>query len=114
MSAKIARCSLFSLKRKDALKAAKITHVVSALRLPLDDNLFQGYKHLVVEVDDVEEDDIIQHFPTSNVFIQQGLDGGGGVLVHWWVIILSLPLSYFYPLTPLLPRRALLGQRFWQ
>ena len=76
---------LFSLRRKDSLKKANITHVVSALRLPLDRDLFTNFKHHVVEVDDVEDENIIEHFAGSNAFIQEGLDGGGGVLVHWWV-----------------------------
>ena len=74
---------LFSLRRKEALNKANITHVVSVLRLPLDNDLFVNYQHHVVEVDDVEDENIVEHFPTSNAFIQQGLDGGGGVLVHW-------------------------------
>ncbi|MCJ1475218.1 tyrosine protein phosphatase yvh1 [Lambiella insularis] len=76
---------LFSLRRYQALKNASITHVVSALRLPLDEDLFTSYKHLVVELDDVEDEDILQHFATSNAFIRDGLAGGGGVLVHWCV-----------------------------
>lgn len=74
---------LFSLRRKEALKEANITHVVSALKLPLDNDLFLNFNHHVIEVDDVEDENIIEHFPASNAFIQQGLDGGGGVLVHW-------------------------------
>ena len=62
---------------------ANITHVVSVLRLPLDNDLVVNLKHHVVEVDDVEDDNILEHFPLSNAFIHQGLDGGGGVLVHW-------------------------------
>ncbi|MCJ1315152.1 tyrosine protein phosphatase yvh1 [Xylographa vitiligo] len=73
---------LFSLRRYQALKNANITHVVSALRLPLDEELFQPYQHLVVELDDVEDEDILQHFATSNAFIRDGLAGSGGVLVH--------------------------------
>lgn len=73
---------LFCLRRKEALKKANITHVVSALSLPLDRDLFQGYGHLVVEVNDVEDENILQHFPTTNAFIRDGLNGGGGVLVH--------------------------------
>ena len=33
----------------------------------------------------MEDENIIEHFAGSNAFIQEGLDGGGGVLVHWWV-----------------------------
>jgi dual specificity phosphatase 12 len=73
------------LRRKEALKKANITHVVSALRLPLDKDLFVNYKHHIVELDDVGDENIIEHFAGSNAFIQEGLDGGGGVLVHWWV-----------------------------
>ncbi|KAL8689814.1 MAG: hypothetical protein Q9218_004599 [Villophora microphyllina] len=73
---------LFTLKRKEALKIANITHVLSVLTLPLDDALFNGYKHLPIDIDDDEDADLIQHFPASNAFIQEGLEGGGGVLVH--------------------------------
>lgn len=41
------------------------------------------YKQLLVEVDDVEDENLLQYFTTTNAFIQEGLDGGGGVLVHW-------------------------------
>jgi len=61
---------------------------VSALNLPLDKALFETYTQLVIGVDDVDDEDILQHFPESNAFIEQGLKEGGGVLVHWWVITL--------------------------
>ena len=77
------RSSLFSMRRYAALKKANITHVLSALRLPLDPELFTSYKHLVIELDDVEDENILEHFTASNAFIQEGVDGGGGVLVHW-------------------------------
>ncbi|KAF2199685.1 dual specificity protein phosphatase 12 [Delitschia confertaspora ATCC 74209] len=73
---------LFTLRRREALQQANITHVLSVLRLPLDQRLFEGFKHMVVEVDDVEDENLLEHFPATNKFIQEGLDGGGGVLVH--------------------------------
>ncbi|KAL8662197.1 MAG: hypothetical protein Q9202_004953 [Teloschistes flavicans] len=75
-------CSLFTLKRKGALKTSNITHVLSVVTFPLDDALFHGYQHLAIDIDDDEDADIIQHFPASNAFIREGLEGGGGVLVH--------------------------------
>ena len=51
--------------------------------MPLDEKLFSPFKHMVVEVDDVEDEDLLGQFPSTNKFIQEGLDGGGGVLVHW-------------------------------
>jgi hypothetical protein len=78
------RCSMFTLRRREALEQADITHVVSVLRLPLDQNLFSPFKkHMVVEVDDVEDENLLEHFPATNQFIKEGLEGGGGVLVHW-------------------------------
>ncbi|KAL8982587.1 MAG: hypothetical protein Q9177_005227 [Variospora cf. flavescens] len=74
---------LFTLKRKEALKNANITHVLSVLTLPLDEALFKGYERLVIDIDDLEDEDIIQHFPASNAFIKAGLESRGGVLVHW-------------------------------
>ncbi|KAK0277074.1 tyrosine protein phosphatase yvh1 [Friedmanniomyces endolithicus] len=73
---------LFTLRRKEALKEAGITHVLSVLRLPLDERLFEGFDHMVVEVDDVDDENLLEHFPACNEFIQRGLEGGGGVFVH--------------------------------
>lgn len=74
---------MFTLRRRDALKNANITHVLSVLRSPLDTALFAPFHHMTVEVDDVEDENLLEHFPATNRFIQQGLDRGGGVLVHW-------------------------------
>lgn len=73
---------MFTLRRREALQQAKITHVLSVLRTPLDQGLFSPFKHHVVEVDDVEDENLLEHFPATNRFIQEGLDGGGGVLVQ--------------------------------
>lgn len=64
------------------MKDCGITHVLSVLRLPLDKELFENYEHKVVEVDDVEDENLAEHFPDCNRFIQDGLDAGGGVFVH--------------------------------
>jgi len=73
---------LFTLKRKAALQDAGITHVLSVLRLPLDPQLFETFVHKVVEVDDVDDENLLDHLPACIRFIQDGLDSGGGVLVH--------------------------------
>jgi dual specificity phosphatase 12 len=75
---------MFTLRRREALQQANITHVVSVLRSPLDQDLFSPFKkHMVVEVDDVDDENLLEHFPATNQFIKEGLDSGGGVLVHW-------------------------------
>ncbi|KAI8934005.1 hypothetical protein NX059_008775 [Plenodomus lindquistii] len=73
---------MFTLRRREALQQANITHVLSVLRTPLDQDLFRPFKHMVVEVDDVDDENLLEHFPATNRFIQEGLDAGGGVLVH--------------------------------
>lgn len=36
-----------------------------------------------IPVDDVGEENLLQYFPATCAFIQEGLDAGAGVLVHW-------------------------------
>jgi hypothetical protein len=65
--------------------------------------LIKDFQHLHVSVDDVDEENLIEHFARSNAFIKEGLnhrrtasniqpnpgeewtgeDGGSGVLIHW-------------------------------
>jgi dual specificity phosphatase 12 len=65
------------------LKEANITHILSVLRMNPQDELFKGYKHMLVDVDDVEDENLLQHFRATNEFIEDGVAGGGGVFVHW-------------------------------
>lgn len=51
--------------------------------MPLDQDLFTAFNHMVVEVDDVDDENLLEHFPATTQFIKDGLDGGGGVFVHW-------------------------------
>ncbi|PCG94308.1 hypothetical protein PENOC_083340 [Penicillium occitanis (nom. inval.)] len=73
---------VISLRNKAALQKANITHVVSVLRMRPDENLTEGFQQLKIEVDDVDDEDLLQYFASTNAFIQAGLDAGGGVLVH--------------------------------
>ena len=105
--AEIHESRLFSLRRKEAMKKANITHVVSVLSLPLDVDLFEGYKHLVVDINDVEDENILQHFPATNAFIHEGLDAGGGVLVHWYVEPCSFLFFFSYARISLVSKKQL-------
>lgn len=41
------------------------------------------YKHLRIEVDDLHWENLLVSFGKTNDFINEGLEGGGGVFVHW-------------------------------
>ncbi|KAJ5113395.1 hypothetical protein N7456_001929 [Penicillium angulare] len=72
---------ILSLKNKAALERENFTHVLSVLRLGSDE-IFSSYQHHKIDVDDVDYENLLEHFPDAIKFIQSGLDGGGGVLVH--------------------------------
>lgn len=44
---------------------------------------FKSFQHLSIGVDDVDDENLLEHFPAAIKFIQSGLNSGGGVLVHW-------------------------------
>lgn len=44
---------------------------------------FEPYQHLSIGVDDLDDENLLEHFPAAIKFIQSGLDSGRGVLVHW-------------------------------
>ncbi|KAJ5711596.1 dual specificity phosphatase [Penicillium malachiteum] len=72
---------VLALKNKAALERASITHIVSVIRLRSDEFL-SGYQHHKIDVDDIDDENILCHFPDAVKFIQSGLDSGGSVLVH--------------------------------
>lgn len=91
---------LFILRRPEALAEKGVTHVLSALNVrpaELEDEgagwrgVRETFKHHVVDVDDVDDEDLLVHFPKAVRFIEEGLhpQGGeaeekpkGGVYVH--------------------------------
>lgn len=87
---------MFALRGREALKEAGITHVVSVLRLPLDKALFENYEHKVIEVDDIEDENLLEHFTSSNKFISEALKAGGAVLIHWFVVHFFILFLAFY------------------
>lgn len=98
------------MRRPKALANCQITHIVSVIDWKFNDEspLIKDYEHLHISVDDVDEENLIEHFPRSNAFIKNGLnhrrkegkahhaekrvnlanewtgeEGGSGVLIHW-------------------------------
>ena len=83
---------MFSLKNEAALSSANITHVVTVLRMPpqVVDKTQETRQQLRIDVDDVDDENLLQHFPAATKFIQSGLDAGGSVLIHWLVYCFTL------------------------
>lgn len=79
--------SIMSVRNRIALEKANITHVLTVLQMERPEkDLFASFKdHLVIGVHDVDDENLLEHFASTNAFIQSGLDQGGGVLVHWLV-----------------------------
>lgn len=73
---------MFAMRRRDQLQEANITHVVSVLGGALDAKLFADFQHLQIEVDDDEDENLLEHFATTNEFIDKAVQAGGSVLIH--------------------------------
>lgn len=87
--------SIICVNNKAALQRANITHILSVLRLKPSEETFSAYQHHSIDVDDVDDENLLEHFPAAVKFIQSGLDAGGSVLVHWSVSSLHVPLPRF-------------------
>ncbi|KAM5437507.1 tyrosine protein phosphatase yvh1 [Microsporum canis] len=81
--------SLFALRNQDALKQANITHVISVVgpkERPSAISSLQTYDvqgHLILDLLDQDQENILQHFPQANRFIEGATADGSAVLVHW-------------------------------
>jgi len=73
-----------ALRRYDELKSLGVTHIISVLRWPIEAELVKPYKHLQIEVDDDEDENLLESFAPCNRFIEDALSAGGGVFVHWY------------------------------
>jgi hypothetical protein len=78
--------SLYALYPAQAayIKAANITHVVSAVNFDsYESEQFRPFKHFAVQIEDDANENLLQWFDRTNRFIEDGLEAGGGVFVHW-------------------------------
>jgi hypothetical protein len=92
---------ILTLRRRTSLQSHNITHIVSVLKYDFKDfEDWEKYEHLSIDVDDVEDENLLGEFERSGKFIEEGLRGGGGVLVHWWVFDFPICISGGGPLKP--------------
>jgi dual specificity phosphatase 12 len=65
------------------IKEANVTHVLSVLDYTLNPNRFKPFQHFAIKADDSYSENLLQYFAKSNQFIEDGLEKGRGVFVHW-------------------------------
>lgn len=80
---------LYALYQPNIVKKAGVTHVLSVIDFDFyelkdssDYLKSQNYTHFVIPVEDDPNEDLLQHFERMSVFIDEALQGGGGVFVH--------------------------------
>lgn len=82
--------SMMSLTAVKTLSKYNITHILSVVDIratghdvsKFSENLAKNFRHLYLEIQDVEEEDIMQFFQQTNEFIDDAVSKGGSVLVH--------------------------------
>lgn len=60
-------------------------HILSAVDGPISPDLVRDYRHLHISIMDMDDENILEHFPAAVGFIHEGLEsrnGNAGVLVH--------------------------------
>jgi hypothetical protein len=78
--------SYYALYQTTLVKAANITHILSAINPSLiDSDFLSSFKTLVIPVEDDPNENLLQYFDDSWLFLRDGLELGGGVFVHWYV-----------------------------
>lgn len=76
---------LYALYQTDLIKAANITHILSVIDyepgLESKEHL-RECKKLHIWAEDDPNEDLLKSFERTSRFIEEGLNGGGGVFVH--------------------------------
>ncbi|CAG5116700.1 unnamed protein product [Candidula unifasciata] len=70
-----------ALNERD-LQSNKITHILSVDEKPLPDILTNKFSYKHIFALDLYDFELLSHFPDCFMFIDEGRDGGGAVLVH--------------------------------
>lgn len=74
--------SMLSAQSRFVLKKLGVTHVVSVVRT-CTPYYPDDFKYHLVEADDVSHFDITKTFEDAHKFMDEALEGGGVILVHW-------------------------------
>ena len=70
-------------QKPDLFSQAGITHIISVLDFDIyETGHFSKYEHIHIRQEDDPNEDLLQHFKSTNAFIEHALTNGGGVFVH--------------------------------
>lgn len=74
------------MNQVDTLEDLGVTHILSALKISTKESKldWKKYQHLLVEVDDVEDENLLERFEETGAWIENALGVGGIVYVHWY------------------------------
>ncbi|KAL2022182.1 hypothetical protein VTK56DRAFT_6011 [Thermocarpiscus australiensis] len=72
---------VFGVNRAQLIQEHKITHILSVLKYSLDrsNDVYRNIEHLSIDLDDMEDEDVLVHFPRMVRFIERGLHGDGAL-----------------------------------
>ena len=84
--------SWYTIASSGVLEDEGITHVVTVLTNTEDSERLRPFERLIIPVNDDPDEDLIDHFASTNQWIDNAIADGGKVLVHWYA-----PLSPLYP-----------------
>lgn len=65
----------------DLLKKYKVTHILNVATL-VKNSFPENFTYMNIDLQDIPQTDIAQHFESAFQFIDEGMDKGGCVLVH--------------------------------
>jgi len=73
--------NIWDVGLKEDMKTLGITHILS-VATGASPSFKNSFTYLHIDIRDVVEDDLLQHFESACKFIHEGLTSGGKVLVH--------------------------------
>lgn len=70
---------------KTVLEDEGITHVLTVMRELDHSKMLESFKRLIIDINDDPDESIIDYFASAIQWIDDALEEGGKVLVHWYV-----------------------------
>jgi dual specificity phosphatase 12 len=76
--------SWYTIIASGVLEKEGITHVLSVMRNVATSEVLNPFERMIIDVDDDPDEAILDHFESTNRWIDDALAEGGKVVVHWY------------------------------